>query len=228
MLSPGSPCVCSKAEAVELLLNKCANLFDGMLGKWQHKPVELELKEGTKPHHARPHFMPKCQADTLQMKVNCSVEMGAPKQENHSEWVAPSFVIPKKDGRVRFINDFWQLDKPIQRKPCPIPNTQKMLSNLEGFQHTTSLNLGMGCHHIKSPVSPTSEKLCTLWCSCLESFRCNDCPLVCAIAPTFSKKRCRCCLSDWNLSKPTLTTHLCQPNAVLKTIWRSWGGSHMG
>ena len=77
-----------------------------------------------------------------------------------SEWVAPSFITPKKDGTVRFINAFRELNKRIQRKPHPIPNAQDMLLNLEGFQCATSLDLNVGCYHIE--LSPTSRKLCTL------------------------------------------------------------------
>ena len=79
---------------------------------------------------------------------------------NRSEWAAPSFVTPKKDGTVHFINDFRELDKRIPRKLHPIPNMQDMLLNLEGFQFATGLNLNVGCCHIE--LSPASKKLCTL------------------------------------------------------------------
>ena len=61
---------------------------------------------------------------------------------------------------MRFINDFWELNKRIRRKPFPIPNTQDMLLNLEGFQFATSLDLNMGHCHIE--LSPNSKQLCTL------------------------------------------------------------------
>ena len=31
--------------------------------------------------------------------------------ENNSEWAAPTYVIPKKNGTVRFIYDFRELNK---------------------------------------------------------------------------------------------------------------------
>jgi len=79
---------------------------------------------------------------------------------NHSEWAAPTFVIPKKDGSVRFISDFRELNKRIIRKPHPIPNIQDMLLNLEGFQWATSLDLNMGYYHIR--LDPSSKELCTI------------------------------------------------------------------
>jgi hypothetical protein len=78
---------------------------------------------------------------------------------NSSEWTAPSFIIPKKDGTVIFINYFRELNKRIKRKPFPIPNIQDMLVlNLEGF--ATSLDLNMGYYQIE--LCPDSKKLCTL------------------------------------------------------------------
>ena len=94
------------------------------------------------------------------MEVECLWEIGVLKKVNRSEWAVPSFIIPKKDGTVRFINIFRELSKRIRRKPHPIPNIQDMLLNLEGFQCATSLDLNMGYYHIE--LSPNSKRLCTL------------------------------------------------------------------
>ena len=59
---------------------------------------------------------------------------GVFKKVNHSEWAAPTFIIPKKDGSVRFISDFRELNKRIKRKPYPIPKIQDLLLKLEGFK----------------------------------------------------------------------------------------------
>ena len=89
------------------------------------------------------------------------MELGVLKKVNRSEWAAPSFIIPKKDGTARrFINDFRELNKRIKRKPFPTPHFQDVLLNLEGFKCATSLDLNMGFYHIE--LSPDSKKLCTL------------------------------------------------------------------
>jgi len=79
---------------------------------------------------------------------------------NHSEWAAPAFIIPKKDGSVQFISDFRELNKRIKQKPFPIPKIQDLLLKLEGFQYGTSLDLNMGYYHIK--LSSDAKKLCTI------------------------------------------------------------------
>ena len=79
---------------------------------------------------------------------------------NQSEWAAPTFIIPKKDGYVQFISDFRELNKRIKRKPFPIPKIQDMLLKLEGFQYATSLDLNMGYYH--KELSPFSKRLCAI------------------------------------------------------------------
>jgi transposase InsO family protein len=142
------------------LLSKYAELFDGTLGTWKGQQVDLELKEGATPYHARAYPIPRCHIDTLKMEVERLCQAGVLKKVNRSEWAAPTFIIPKKDKTVRFISDFRELNKRIKRKPFPIPHIQDMLMNLEGFQYATSLDLNMGYYHIE--LSPYSRELCTI------------------------------------------------------------------
>jgi hypothetical protein len=94
------------------------------------------------------------------MEVDRLCESGVLKKVNRSEWAAPTFIVPKKDGSVRFISDFRELNKRIKRKPYPIPKIQDMLLNLEGFRYATSLDLNMGYYHIE--LTPNSKCLCTI------------------------------------------------------------------
>jgi len=147
-------------EQLAVLLRKYEALFDGQLGRWHGQEVKLELQEGAKPYHARAYNIPRCHIQTLKAEVDRLVKIGVLKKVNRSEWAAPTFIIPKKDGSVRFISDFRELNKRILRKPYPIPNIQDMLLNLEGFQWATSLDLNMGYYHIR--LDPASKQLCTI------------------------------------------------------------------
>jgi hypothetical protein len=61
-----------------------------------------------------------------------------------SEWDAPTFIIPIKNGTVRFISDFRKRNEMLKRKPYPIPKNAQMLQELEEFAYATSLDLNMG------------------------------------------------------------------------------------
>ena len=66
------------------------------------------------------------------------------------EWGYPSFAQPKTNSnRVFFISDFRNLNKQLKRKPCPMPNINKILLKLEGFHYAVLLDLNMGYYHIR-------------------------------------------------------------------------------
>ena len=150
----------NQQKTLKKLLEKYKDLFDGTLGHWKGEDYHIELKPDAKPYHARAYPIPKAYEQTLKMEVDRLVKAGVLKKINHSEWAAPTFIIPKKDGTVRFISDFRELNKRIRRKPFPLPRIHDLLLKLEGFQYATSLDLNMGYYHIELDL--TSRKLCTI------------------------------------------------------------------
>ena len=132
-------------------------LLDSTLGLWKGTPYKIELRDGVKPHHARPYSIPQAYEKTFQREVERLCSVGVLKKINRSEWAAPTFLIPKKDKSVRFISDFRELNKRIKRKPYPIPKIQDLMLKLEGFQYATLLDLNMGYYHIE--LDPTSSRL---------------------------------------------------------------------
>jgi len=161
-------------------------LFDGQLGPCHGQEVKLELQEGAKPYHACAHNAPQCHVQTLKAEVERLVKIGVLQKVNHSEWAAPAFIIPKKDGSVRFISDVRELNKRTLRKPHPVPNIKDMLLNIEGFQWATSLDLNMGCYHIR--LDPASKQLCAV-APPLASVSTGQSRWDCATALTFSKRK---------------------------------------
>jgi hypothetical protein len=122
--------------------------------------LKVKLKPDATPYHARAYPIPHKYVDTLKLEVECLCDIGVLKKVNRSDWAAPTFIVPKKDGSVQFISNFRELNKWIKRKPYPIPKIQDMLLKLEGFQFATSLDLNMGYYHIE--LDPDAKKLCTI------------------------------------------------------------------
>jgi hypothetical protein len=67
------------------LLHKYQHLFDGLLGTWNDKPYDIELK----PDEA-----------TLKIELERLTKAGVLKKVNRSKWAAPTFLILKKDATV--------------------------------------------------------------------------------------------------------------------------------
>ena len=89
------------------LLKAFDDLFDGTLGQWNTGPVKIELKPNAKPKGARWHPVPHINKDTFCKELMRLVEIGVLNPAVlESEYGTPVFIIPKKEGVVRFANDF--------------------------------------------------------------------------------------------------------------------------
>ena len=97
----------------------------------------IEFKEDAKSYHAKPFPIPTIHEPTLKKENTRLFKIGVLKKMNNSQWAAPTFNIPKKNGTVRFISDFRELNNTINSKPFPIPKH-------EGFRYATSLDLTIG------------------------------------------------------------------------------------
>jgi hypothetical protein len=96
------------------LLTKYKTIFDGTLGLWKGEKLDIELKPGVSPYHAKSFPIPKVYEATLKMEVERLCKLGVLKWVNCSEWAAPTFIIPKKDSTVHFISNFRELNKWIK------------------------------------------------------------------------------------------------------------------
>ena len=96
-------------------------MFDGTLGNNVGSEYKIELLEGAEPYHAKPFPIPRIHKESLTIEVNRLINIGVLKRKSTCKWAAPTFIIPKKNGTVRFISDFRELNKIIKRKPFPIP-----------------------------------------------------------------------------------------------------------
>ncbi len=147
-------------EKLLQLLVRFESLFDGTLGDWRTKPVSFQLKEGVSPYHGRAFPVPKIHKDVLIKEIERLCKLGVLEWQHYSEWASPSFIVPKKNGTVRFLSDFREVNKRLIRKPFPIPKISTVLQELEGFTFATALDLNMGYYTIR--LDPDASKICTI------------------------------------------------------------------
>ena len=89
--------------------------------------MDFELVDGAKPHSQRHYPVPHLYKQTFKKVLERLVSIGVLEKVQESEWGSPTFIIPKKDGRVRFISDFRRLNQKLKRKPYPLPRISDML-----------------------------------------------------------------------------------------------------
>jgi len=141
-------------------LKKYEHLFDGTLGEWNTEPVSFQFKEDVVPPSQTPYSTPRVHRETFRKELRRLCEIGVLKEVRESQWGTPTFIIPKKDGRVRFISDFRKLNQKLKRSPYPLPRIDDTLQQLEGFQYPTALDLNMGYYHIR--LDPAAQDACTI------------------------------------------------------------------
>jgi hypothetical protein len=88
-------------------------MFNGTLGFYPHKMVHINIDPNAKPVHSRPYPVPQIHLRTFKTELYHLVRIGVLAPQQESEWASPSFITPKKDGRVRWISNLHQLNKVI-------------------------------------------------------------------------------------------------------------------
>lgn len=140
-------------QALYAVLQQYEDLFEGSLGEWPDEEIEVELKADAVPFHCgKPIRIPHIHLETLKKEVQRLVEIGVLEEVDGRDagpWCAPSFIIPKKDGRVRFITDYRELNKRIRRKPWPMPHINDLLQDIGAYTYVSALDLSMGYYHFK-------------------------------------------------------------------------------
>ena len=107
-----------KQEQLQLqsLLQHFPTLFSGRLGRYNKSKFTLELiNPRISPIFCKPYPIAQIHMQVFQQKLHHLINKGVLEHVLRSEWVFPTFIIPKKDGRVRWVSDFRKLNKLLKR-----------------------------------------------------------------------------------------------------------------
>ena len=110
---------------------------------YPHNKLHLDVDPSVKPFVSRAYPIPKKQLQIFKQELDRLVKIGVLEKQGRATWIAGTFIIPKKDSRVRWISDFRALNKAIVRRNYPIPKIQDILSRRSGYKFPTKLDLSM-------------------------------------------------------------------------------------
>ena len=106
----------SQQEDLAKLLSKYDTLFDGMLGQYPHKKLHLELQEGAVPVHHKTFPVAYAHTNVFKKELEHLCKIGVLERIQATKWAAPTFIVPKKDGRVCWVSDFRTLNSMLWTK----------------------------------------------------------------------------------------------------------------
>ena len=131
-----------KADLLQVLTAN-QKMFDGTLGVYPHKKFHIDIDPNAKPVHARPYPVPRVHLQTFKKELDHLVALGVLAPQGESEWASPTFITPKKDGRVRWVSDLRELNKVVKRKVYPLPIITDILRKQKSFEFFTKLDISM-------------------------------------------------------------------------------------
>jgi hypothetical protein len=94
------------------------------------------------------------------MELDHLVGIDVLASQQESEWASPSFVIPKKGGRVRWISNLHQLNKVIRCKQYPLSIITDISRKHSGYKYFTKLDVSMQYYTFE--LVKESQDLCTI------------------------------------------------------------------
>jgi len=150
----------SQRDDIEELVRKYSRLFSGKLGLYRGKPIHLEVDDGAIPVHARPYSIPHAHRDVFRDELRRLEDITVLHPCGATDWAAPTFIIPKKDGSVRVVTDFRELNKVLKRRIYPLPRIQDIMQRRTRYKFCTKLDLSMMFYAFV--LDEQSRQLCTI------------------------------------------------------------------
>ena len=136
-------------------------LFSGQLGCYNNSKFSLELQDPTtSPIFCKPYPIPQTHMDIFKKELNHLIGKGFLQHIPRSECAFPTFISPKKDGRVRWMSDFRKLNKLLKRPRYFLPSIPEIMQRRQRFKFITKIDISMRFYTFE--IDAQSQRLCVI------------------------------------------------------------------
>ena len=143
------------------IIQKHRTVFSGV-GKLKDKQITLSIDNEVKPLAQQTRRIPfhvreKVESEMQKLEKQDIIEK-VPDHE-HTDWVSPIVVVPKKDGKIRVCVDMRAANTTIKRVRHPIPTVKDVSLELNGSKFFSKLDMSQAYHQLE--LSPKSRSITT-------------------------------------------------------------------
>ena len=110
---------------------------------YPHKKVLIEIEPNERSVHKCAYAMSRIHMDTLKKELDHLVKMGVLSPKGMSKWASPTFIIPKKDSRVRRVSNLRALNEVVIRRQYPLPVTKDVLKKHSRHTFFSNIDVSM-------------------------------------------------------------------------------------
>ena len=150
-----------KDHKVKEILHQFSERFTS-LGKLKGKQIQLSIDQSVKPVAQQQRRVPFHLREKVEMELKSlesqDIIEKVPESE-HTDWVSPIVVVPKKDGKIRICVDMRAANTAVKRIRHPIPTVKDIALELNGAKYFSKLDLAQAYHQLE--LAPGSRPITT-------------------------------------------------------------------
>ena len=146
----------AKAKFSEII-NEFSDVFsknEWDIGQCDITAHKIQVEPGSRPIKLPNRRMPLHYKDDLQKKIDAFLEKKL-ITPCYSPYSAPAMLVPKKNGKLRLVIDYRQVNKQTIKSCWPIPSIEEIFDTLEGSEYFTTIDMSRGFYQL--PMAEESQ-----------------------------------------------------------------------